>query len=368
MTADRVAFTAILLTIALFTPRLALAQCETDDDCRYGRVCRDGRCAYPANACERDVDCPEGQVCESGTCVNAVPVSSPFPSSGADREVLPPPRPAVINNIRPRRTDGGARFVDPIEWGGRGHISPRPHGTSTFEFQYGSGQVPCPHPDCGCDEQGEVSSFQLTLGGDSIVANILTIGFSMALFRWAEVGDCPIMSLGDVQMRLSVLAWRHRGRNHWFGITPFLRILMSAGEGSSIWGAGYFAMLEPGLALGLAYHWFSVSLHLSGLVGFSGDDTLGGFLSHLSLGVRPISLLGIIVDLEVGYGTPADPEAVPVALMAALRLYLGSTIALDVASRFALTESARTSDANAAAGLWSVGLRLAVVWRGLGRP
>jgi hypothetical protein len=365
--AGRAAAVALALAVISFWARDARAQCESDADCRYGRVCRDGECMSMQRACQRDVDCPEGQVCESGTCMAAVGVPSPFAGGAAGSDELPPPRPSVLSSIRPQHTDGGARFVDPIEWGGRGHISPRPHGTSIFEFQYGSGQVECPGSECGCDDQADVNAFQLILGGDSVVANIMSIGFTMALFRWAEIGECPIMSLGDVQMRLSVLAYSHRGRNHWFGLTPFLRILLSTGEGSWVYGGGYFAVLEPGLATGFSYGMFSTSLHLSAIVGF-GEETLGAFLSHLSFGLRPIDLLAVIVDLELGYGTPADADALPVALMAALRLYLGSSIALDVASRFALTEDAWYSDANSAGGKWSLGVRLAVVWRGLGRP
>jgi hypothetical protein len=195
----------------------------------------------------------------------------------------------------------------------------------------------------------------------------------MALFRWVGLEGCdelinPI-SLGDVQMRLGVLAYRNSGPNHWFGLTPFIRILMSAGYSSSLSG-GYFAILEPGVALGYAYRMISLSLHLSGLVGFSGGDgdTLGGFLSHLSFGVRPINILGIIADLEVGYGTPAEPDSVPVAIALGIRLYLGRAIALDVATRIAATEEARYSDNNAAVGLWSLSVRLAIVWRGMGRP
>lgn len=339
----------------------AAAQCETDDDCRYGRVCRDGRCAYPESSCETDVDCPRGQICETGRCVTAAPVAEP--AREAEGELLPPPRPSTLSTLRPRQTDGGEAFVDPIEWGSRGAISPRPHGTSVFDFQYGSGEIPCPNePDEGCD----ANSFVLTLGGDSIVANIISIGFSMALFRWASVESVASddFSLGDIQMRLAILAYRHRGRDHWFGLSPFLRILLS----SSFDPSRYIALLEPGLALGYAYRIFSVSLHLAGMVGVGGEETFGGFLSHLSVGVRPIDLLAVIVDLEVGYGAYNDYEAVPVALLAGLRFFLGSSVVLDISSRFALNQAARISDPNAAIGLWSLGLRLTIAWRGLGRP
>jgi hypothetical protein len=347
-------------------PAAARAQCETDTDCRYGRVCQEGRCTYPANACERDVECPEGAICESGRCVIAAPAADE--AAAAAQQVLPPPRPAVIRGLRPRRTDGGARFVDPIEWGGRGAISPRPHGTSTFELQYGNGQIPC---GAG-GELTQTNSVQLTLGGDSIVGNIVSIGFSMALFRWVGQEDCGAdagaYSLGDVQMRLGVLAYRNSGPNHWFGLSPFVRILMSSGSLGLGSGAAYYAILEPGVAVGFSYGMFSASLHLAGVVGFEIEDTLGGFNSHLSFGLRPIDLLGIVVDLEVGYGLPGLPEAVPVAFAAGLRLFLGQTIALDISSRIAITEEARYSDNNAAYGLWALGVRLAIVWRGLGRP
>ena len=355
---------AVIPLAALTFSSVAAAQCETDEDCRYGRVCQDGRCSYPASACERDVDCPEGAICESGRCVIAAPVAED--SASSSQQLLPPPRPAAVRGLRPRRTDGGERFVDPIESGGRGAISPRPHGTSIFEFQYGNGQIPCPIDGA----ETRTNSLQLTLGGDSIIGNIVFIGFSMALFRWVGMDDCvEDYSLGDVQMRLGVLAYRNTGPNHWFGITPFVRILMSAGGLLLGTGGSYFAILEPGLSVGYVYRMFSVSLHASAIIGFTtDDDTLGGFNSHLSFGLRPIDLLGIIVDFELGYGLPGEPSAVPVAIAAGIRLFLGRTIALDVTSRVAITEPARYSDANSAMGLWSMGIRLAIVWRGLGRP
>ncbi len=356
-----------MLVVALW-PSLAFGQCETDEDCRYGRICQEGLCTYPSGTCQRDVDCPEGAICESGRCVVAAPEGAT--ASQTTEQVLPPPRPAIVRGLRPRRTDGGAAFVDPIEWGGRGAISPRPHGTSVFDFQYGSGSIPCPAGCADCFEETDVNSVQLTLGGESIVGNIVSIGFSMALFRWAGLDACDadVIDLGDVQMRLGVLAWHHSGPNHWFGLTPFVRILMSAGATSFFSGGAYSAILEPGVAVGYSYRFFSVSLHLSGLVGFADGNTIGGFLSHLSFGVRPINILGILGDLEVGYGLPGDQDAVPVAIILGLRLYLGRTIALDVGSRIAATEAARSSDANAAIGLWSLAVRLSIVWRGLGRP
>lgn len=367
LTRRRVATTipaAIVLSVILFSSNVE-AQCETDEDCRYGRVCQEGSCTYPADACERDIDCPEGAICESGRCVVASPAANSS-ATQSERHMLPPPRPAVVRGLRPRRTDGGQRFVDPIEWGGRGAVSPRPHGTSIFEFQYGNGQIPCG----ASGEDAQTNSLQLTLGGDSIIGNIVSVGFSMALFRWMGMEDCDeSYSLGDVQMRLGVLAWHHSGPNHWFGITPFVRILMSSGAGLAGVGGSYYAILEPGVSLGFAYGMFSASLHAAGLVSFLVDDeSVGGFNSHLSFGLRPINLLAIMLDLEVGYGLPGDDDAVPVAMAAGLRLFLGRSIALDVATRIALTEVARYSDANAAAGLWSLGVRLAIVWRGLGRP
>jgi hypothetical protein len=361
--------TALFALLAL--PRLAAAQCATDDDCRYGRVCQDGQCTYQTTPCERDVDCAEGSICESNRCTVAAPAAA---ATAASREpVLPPPRPAVIRGLRPQRTDGGAIFVDPIEWGGRGAISPRPHGTSVFDFQYGNGKIPCLSSDptcCDADGMGSVNSAQLLLGGESLIGNIVSIGFSMALFRWLGLDACDYQdfALGDIQMRLGVLAYHRSGANTWFGLSPFLRILMAPGTSGLGASSGYYAILEPGIALGYAWRLLSVSLHVSGLVGFLYEGTFGGFLSHLTVGVRPINLLGIIADLEVGYGTAADQGAVPVAVLIGLRLYLGQSVALDVSSRIAATEVARYSDVNAAVGLWSLGLKLSIVWRGLGRP
>ena len=79
-------------------------------------------------------------------------------------------------------------------------------------------------------------------------------------------------------------------------------------------------------------------------------------------------LLGIMLGLEAGYGLPDDEDATPVAMTAGLRLYLGQRVALDVGSRIAFNDEARHSDPNAAYGLWSLGVRLSIVWRGLGRP
>jgi hypothetical protein len=352
--------------VVIVTPLEAAAQCQSDNDCRYGRTCRQGHCAYPDSSCERDVDCADGGICEGGRCL--VPTPSPS-AAAAELPLLPPPRPAVMRTLKVRRTDGGSRFVDPIAWGGRGPITPRPHGTSEFEFQYGSGKIPC-CPEGECGDQGKASSMQLSLGGNSIIANIVSLGFSMALFRWNEVDGChgEDFSLGDVQMRLAVLAYRNSGPNHWFGLTPFVRVLMTSGSTLTPAGGGYYAILEPGVALGYGRGMFSASLHLSGMVGFTDTDPIGGFISHLSAAVRPVSIIGIIAGFELGYGTPADQDALPVSLTAGLRLYMGQSVALDVTSRVAVTEAARFSDANAALGLWALGVKLSIVWRGYGRP
>ncbi|RLB48769.1 MAG: hypothetical protein DRI90_25140 [Deltaproteobacteria bacterium] len=116
----------ILGCAMLLIPSDVLAGCQSDDDCRAGRLCRDGDCVYPS--CVKDVDCPEDQICERRACVPprptpapsvpAPPVSAPQPSSTAPsagppasptREpetpvpsattsatVLPPPPPAPL--------------------------------------------------------------------------------------------------------------------------------------------------------------------------------------------------------------------------------------------------------------------------------
>ena len=175
-------------------------------------------------------------------------------------------------------------------------------------------------------------------------------------------------SIGDVQMRVAVLAYSRSEGRSWFGVTPFVRLLLSAGGGLVVPGSAYYALIEPGLAIGYSIGMFSISAHLAGIVGLTEVETIGLFLSHLSIGVRPVDLLAVIADLEVGYGMPGDEDAVPVAIVAGLRMFLGRMLAIDLATRVAATEAARYSDANAAAGLWSIGLRLSVVWRGLGRP
>lgn len=43
-------------------------QCVSNDECRAGRVCREGACSSPV--CMKDIDCPSPQVCEQGACVH----------------------------------------------------------------------------------------------------------------------------------------------------------------------------------------------------------------------------------------------------------------------------------------------------------
>lgn len=51
------------------------ARCTSDNECRAGRVCVQGACAYAT--CARDVDCPEPMICEKGSCVSA-PADTPI--------------------------------------------------------------------------------------------------------------------------------------------------------------------------------------------------------------------------------------------------------------------------------------------------
>lgn len=59
----------------------ALAQapgCQSNDECKAGRICAEGVCKAPTMTCSVDVDCPGEQVCEQGTCT-AVACAPPAP-------------------------------------------------------------------------------------------------------------------------------------------------------------------------------------------------------------------------------------------------------------------------------------------------
>lgn len=77
-----------------FLPTVAQAGCLSDDDCKAGRVCDDGRCRA-APACAADRDCPGELVCEEKVCrahvVEAVEPVVPPPTMISDPTVTPAP-------------------------------------------------------------------------------------------------------------------------------------------------------------------------------------------------------------------------------------------------------------------------------------
>jgi len=48
---------------------LAYAGCDSDEDCRFGRVCIDYVCQEETSSCEKDVDCGVGLICDQYSCV-----------------------------------------------------------------------------------------------------------------------------------------------------------------------------------------------------------------------------------------------------------------------------------------------------------
>jgi len=43
--------------------------CDSDSDCKHGRVCINGTCQYSGGSCNEDADCPSGQHCYQGNCL-----------------------------------------------------------------------------------------------------------------------------------------------------------------------------------------------------------------------------------------------------------------------------------------------------------
>ena len=82
---------AVFLAALLLASRQASA-CETDADCKSGRVCRNTVCTTPEliepkpQACVREKDCPGDQACTAGFCSpSATPpgaASAPTPAPG----------------------------------------------------------------------------------------------------------------------------------------------------------------------------------------------------------------------------------------------------------------------------------------------
>lgn len=76
---------AIAASFAFFvTAHNAQAACQSDDDCKWPRMCSAGACTdptaapLPPNSCSRDKDCPGDTVCNGQQCV---PAKSPPPTN-----------------------------------------------------------------------------------------------------------------------------------------------------------------------------------------------------------------------------------------------------------------------------------------------
>jgi hypothetical protein len=75
---------SVALASALLWSHPVQAQCQSDTDCRAGRVCRDGTCGD--RGCTKDLDCPGSGFCQDGGC--QIPVVRP--SSAVNPETVLP--------------------------------------------------------------------------------------------------------------------------------------------------------------------------------------------------------------------------------------------------------------------------------------
>jgi hypothetical protein len=63
---SQLALVAVVSCFAIFFAREARADCESDDDCKGGRVCQAGACGA---GCKLDKECPGDQTCKAGHCL-----------------------------------------------------------------------------------------------------------------------------------------------------------------------------------------------------------------------------------------------------------------------------------------------------------
>jgi hypothetical protein len=61
-------FSGLLVALAASSPARA-AGCESDGDCKAGRVCLSGKCSAKPKSCTKDSECPGDLVCEQTRCV-----------------------------------------------------------------------------------------------------------------------------------------------------------------------------------------------------------------------------------------------------------------------------------------------------------
>jgi len=71
----------ILATIfVLGFPSIAVAQCQSDNDCKGERICESGACVTPAAVqCMTDNDCAADGICEGGVCFAPAAALAPVP-------------------------------------------------------------------------------------------------------------------------------------------------------------------------------------------------------------------------------------------------------------------------------------------------
>ena len=102
--------------------------CDSDDDCKAGRVCRRGSCAGK-DSCDDDMDCPGAKVCEQGKCAE--------PKNNAAEEARPvtPRRSYRDEDVAPTL----GQFCCDLAGLRRCIIPPMPIGSGCFCYGQGAG-------------------------------------------------------------------------------------------------------------------------------------------------------------------------------------------------------------------------------------
>src|SRR5262245_24237655 len=96
----------LLLLAVLGAGRSARAECQSNDDCKNGRICESGQCTDVW--CSRDIDCATG-ICQNGVCAAAVGspapgMSAPAPGLGAPPPVYSPYAPPQVRMVEKRKS------------------------------------------------------------------------------------------------------------------------------------------------------------------------------------------------------------------------------------------------------------------------
>jgi hypothetical protein len=85
---------ALLVSVAFLLSPLAAraAGCDSDADCKTGRVCLAGRCTAKPQGCSKDSDCPGELVCEQGLCTAAGEGSAASRQRASQETAAPAPQ------------------------------------------------------------------------------------------------------------------------------------------------------------------------------------------------------------------------------------------------------------------------------------